>query len=218
MKNAMKNMAKIMIKNALFVVFISVPLWSKAQTNQVFAPLFATDTITQETVLNREISINASPLLVQIMPFNRQLPTVTGPYNVSFKRYFTTTRALRLSMGATLNPTNSFAGNAEAFLNHFNARVGITKDKVLSEHWYYGSSLNFFATSGDFNVPGNKSEENEIGFGIGPAWEIGYYFTENMSLSTETFLFIGIKSTGFAFQFIPPIALNLNIKFKGKNI
>ncbi len=181
------------------------------------AQIFPIDSATQEPILNREVSVNLSPLLVQMIPFNRQIPSVTGPYNISFKRYFSPTRALRFSLGAILNPSGAFGGapSPEAFLNHFNARIGLVKDKALTQKWFYGSSWNVYTTVGDFNVAGSKLEDNLIGFGLGPGWEIAYHFSPNVSLSTETFLFFGVKQSGFAFQIIPPVALNLSIRFEG---
>ena len=163
----------------------------------------------------RIVGLNMTPLLVQLIPFNRSNPSVTGPFYVSTKKYKKSNVGFRFGIGLDIDPAGDEEGE-EAF---FNLRIGWEKRKAFSQRWAYYGGFDFMFIGGDLNILGAKSEETGA-FGVAPVWGIEYALTEHIYLSTETALFLGIDFGAFdsvpRFEFIPPVSLFLNFKVPHK--
>lgn len=161
------------------------------------------------------VGLNMTPLLVQLIPFNRSNPRVTGPFYISTKTYKKANQGFRFGIGLDVDP----AGDEDAEEAFFNIRIGWEKRKAFSQRWAYYGGFDFMLIGGDLNISGTKSEETGA-FGIAPVWGIEYALTEHIYISTETALFLGIDFGVFEsvprFEFIPPVSLFLNFKIPRK--
>lgn len=151
--------------------------------------------------------INTTPLLVQLVPFNRSDPKVTGPYYVTYRRY-KDNKAFRMALGADFSDAAD-----EGTLSHINFRIGWEKRKSIYRRWAYTRGWDFFAALGDLNLPGDK-ENDAARFAFGPTWGIEYNFNPSVFLSIESSLLMGIDaSSGIpVLEFIPPVAVYLNFR------
>lgn len=152
------------------------------------------------------VSLNTTPLLIQLIPFNRSNPTLFGPYNVSFARYKKKNRAFTFSLGVNLNDNDD---TEELFLN---IKVGWEKQKVIHKNWYYTRAWDIFLVGNSLNVPGESNNESFI-IGTGPTWGIGYNFNPLVGIHIETSLLLGLDfNFGIIdFQFIPPVAVYFHV-------
>lgn len=167
----------------------------------------------EKTGRERIFQMNMSPLLTQLMPFNRANPLVTGPYMVRFKKY-NNNSAFRFGLGANLRFLTD--DNSERILN---MAFGWERRKRISGRIAMTAGVDGFLSIGGFNIQGSNSTGNddifddfEGGIGVGPIWGLEYALTRNISLSTETALHIPIAST-LGFFLIPPTAIYLNYRF-----
>lgn len=153
------------------------------------------------------VSINTTPLLVQLIPFNRSSPLVTGPYNVEFHR-FNGNKSFHTSLGMFIASEDGFDSTDGV---HFNFRIGGEKRRALSDRWAFYTGWDFYISTGNFNLLGTDSNDSIV-LGLGPRWSAGYSISKHVSVSIETALVLG-WDIGFAtptFVFLPPVALNLN--------
>ncbi len=155
----------------------------------------------------RMISINTTPLLTQLIPFNRTNPLQSGPYNVEFNRFYGN-RAFHTSIGVFVVSDGSFDIEDNA---NFNFRIGGTRMKEFGERWTFYRGWDFYLSVGNFNLIGDNSNEKAI-LGMGPRWGIAYRIKPQFSISIETALVFGVDLNAGVpnFQFIPPVALNMN--------
>lgn len=153
------------------------------------------------------VGLNTTPLLVQLIPFNRTDPIVTGPYNITFQR-FKGKNGFRFSLGAFLDFDS--IESEEDF--HLNIRLGWASRRVLAGNWAYTHAWDAYLSAGDLNFNGVKEEESAT-LGIGPSWGVEFFINKTVNLSIESSLLIGIApdDEGFKFTFIPPVALNINL-------
>lgn len=156
----------------------------------------------------RMIGVNTSPLLVQLVPFNKSNPLTTGPFNVTFHR-FLGTRAFHTALGFNV-PSE---GEDTDFENiHFNFRLGISKRKPLGGRWTYFSGFDVYFSAGGLNLRKDPNDDQKVILAIGPRWSIGYAIEERLLLSIESAAFFGFDLDFGTpeFRFIPPVALSLN--------
>lgn len=154
------------------------------------------------------MGFNTTPLLVQLIPFNRSDPRVVGPYYVNWRSYVEQKgklKGFKISLGVDLSDVDDI-NPVQAF---FNFRLGFEGYRRLSPRWGYTRGFNGFFSAGDFNTPGTK-QEDEVFLGIGPHWGVDFFVSPKVSLSLETALVFGTTDFGAKFEFIPPVALNLN--------
>lgn len=153
------------------------------------------------------MGFNTTPLLVQLIPFNRSDPRIVGPYYVNWRSYVEQKgklKGFKISVGIDLSDANE-----EAVQSFFNFRLGFEGYRRLSPRWGYTRGFNGFFSVGDFNTPGAK-QRDEIFLGIGPHWGVDFFVSPKVSISLETALVFGTTDFGPKFEFIPPVALNLN--------
>ena len=154
------------------------------------------------------IGLNASPLLVQVAPFNRSNPRVLGPYFITYRVYSNRDRAFRLALGWDVDASFS----ADESQSHFNFRAGMERRRKIAGRWSYSMGWDLAISGGDFNLPGEK--ELDTGFiGLGPTWGFEFFINRTVSLSTEVSLWLGLDTNeGIPrLQVVPPVALLLNV-------
>lgn len=161
----------------------------------------------------RIVGMNTTPLLTQLIPFNRSNPQLSGPYTITY-RSFTGRNAFRFGLGMSLSEIADRNGTL-----NLNMRFGWQRKKSFYERWSYGFGLDFFLVTGGFNNNSSQREfEQDGGFGLGPVWEMEYAINKRVRASIETALFLGGGfDTGAVFTFIPPIALYLNFVIPKRN-
>ena len=157
----------------------------------------------------KEWGLNLSPLLVQFTPFRRTAAR-TGPYNISYKDLRRDgTRAFRMGLGLFID-----AENEER--NHINFRIGRERRREITEKVRFIHGIDFIFFAGHMNIP-NESDPvffDATGIGLGLPLGLEYDINKMMSLSTESFLYIGTHSiNGVGLQIVPPVALFLNVRF-----
>lgn len=150
------------------------------------------------------IGLNMTPLLTQLIPFNRSNPTVAGPYMMTYRSY-RGNNAFRFGLGSNLS-NETFNNNTATF----NMRMGWEKKKSFYENWSYSFGLDFFISGGGFNISNASNTEAGI-FGTGLVWGIEYFLNPKVSLNVETAFYLGAGGDdGPSILFIPPVGLTLN--------
>jgi len=183
----------------------------------LFAPVFIEEIKAQEKDNNsllyelphrhKMVGLNMSPLLVQLIPFNRSNPNVTGPYSLNY-RSFRGNSAFRFGLGAFVDTDFFDTGQTSP---HFNLRIGWEKRKSFYKRWAYSFGLDFFGSAGGFNIQGGGGSGEEGSAGMGFVWGTEYFINPKISLSVESQFLIGFLTfDGPSIIFIPPVALYLN--------
>lgn len=150
------------------------------------------------------VGFNTTPLLAQLIPFNRSNPREVGPYLMRFKRYKPNGRAFRFSMGINMNFTNDD--------NEIGVNFGFGRERRrgFAQRWVYTRGFDFNILLGNINLPG-QSTANGVILGCGPLWGLEYALAPHITVGTETALVMGLSLSDFglnlSFQIIPPVAL-----------
>jgi hypothetical protein len=152
---------------------------------------------------NTYVGLNMTPLIGQLVPFNRQSQIASGPYFVHFRR-FVENSAFRFSLGWQLVP--DINGSNEPFDQFFNMRFGLERRKHIFGRWAYNWGLDVLFIGGSPNL-GNSSRV-EVLFGGGITWGLEYQINNHLSVNIETAMIISIAAPGL--RFIPPVGINLN--------
>lgn len=154
----------------------------------------------------KAVGLNMTPILKQIIPFNRSNPNISGPYFVQFRRIKESGTIARSGLGWSLV--------ADDFQDPtINLRFGWERRRDFYSRWTYNRGFDFVLSSGGFNVkPGAAFED--VFLGVQFTWGLDYFVLPHISLNLETGLAIGIgNEAAFTTFFIPPISLNLNYWF-----
>lgn len=202
-----------MKKQAIFLIFyllfvISLPLLSQETS---------TDTIIHKARPPKsvEYGLNMTAMILEFVPLLNRTTARTGPYTFSYKR-FRGEHGFRMGLGAHIDPNEPF--NISEPLNNINIRIGHERRKEISPRWRYSRGMDFVAFVGSLNSPiGNIGPSlDEGGGGVGLGFTLGaeYLILPNLSISTEGMLFAGGSNRGFIINFIPPVSIFLNAKFK----
>lgn len=188
------------MRNITFIICLFFSSSLLAQTEE--APIDWEVDFTNKTV----VSLNTTPLVLQLIPFNRTNPNLFGPYSVSFARYKEKNRAFTFALGVKLNDSDT---DEELFLN---IKVGWEKQKAIHKNWYYTKAWDIFLVGNTLNTPGGDAS-NSLIIGTGPTWGIGYNFNPMVGMHIETSLLLGLDfDFGIVdFQFIPPVALYFHV-------
>lgn len=163
-------------------------------------------------IKTRELSMNMTPLLTMLIPFNRANPRIVGPYMIQTIRY-KGDNFFRFSLGADLSDIGASGENA-----HVNFRFGWGKRRYISKKLSYLISGDLIVSLGDLNIQGVQSNGGST-FGIGPTWGLQYRISDKVNIGTDTALLIGLNTDGFgiiAFEFIPPVSVFLNFQIPPK--
>ncbi len=162
----------------------------------------------------REIGLNMTPLLTMLIPFNRSNPKITGPYMMKFHRY-KNNKFFRSSIGVDL----ADAFNDDEENAHFNVRFGWGKRRLMHDRFALLTSFDITVSVGDLNILGTKDQDGAK-FAVGPTWGMEYGLNDKMNIGIETALLIGVGvgfNTGFVFEFVPPVAIYLNVRVPEKS-
>ena len=189
----------------------------------IVSPLFAQqmqgDTIVEKVKPPKsvEYGLNMTALILEFVPLINRTTGRTGPYSFSYKK-FRGEKGFRMGLGAHIDPNEPF--NISEPLNNINLRIGYERRKDISKHWRYSRGMDLAAFAGNLNSPiGNigsstNSGNDEGGIGLGFTLGVEYLILPNLSISTEGMLFAGIASSGPILNFVPPVSIFLNAKFK----
>jgi len=156
--------------------------------------------------------LNMSPLVTQLIPFNRASPKEAGPFLLRFKSYGKKGKtAFRFSLGVHLVADS----NGDLDDPQVNLAMGWEKRKSISRRWSYTKGFDFMLLAGDLNIPGTAKDENFAAFGLGPLWGIEYMIDRRISIGTEAVLLLGVTlEDGIGvFDILPPVGLFLNHYF-----
>jgi hypothetical protein len=159
---------------------------------------------------SRMVGLNITPLLTQFIPFNRADPTEIGPYYIRFKNYKRGKNAVRFALGVSIVPDDFFGEDDNAFLH---LQLGFERRKNITDRWSYTRGLDAVFSGGNFNLPGDNSNEDIAHLGIGLPWGMEYALAPRITISTETELLLLITDNGLSFRFLPPVGLFLNYYF-----
>ncbi len=155
----------------------------------------------------REVGLNVTGLIGQIVPFNRGGGKI-GPYGLSLHAISPKGRGIRFSIGAALADGNDSRNNTR-----INLLIGKEKRKPMSEKFTLRKGTFLYYTGGDFNSPILSSDINNDTAGLAIGRGIAYHPFEHVSISAEALLYIGIVSEAGQIVLLPPLGVNLNVKF-----
>lgn len=159
----------------------------------------------------RIVGLNMTPLVTQLIPFNRSNPREAGPFLLRFKRYGARYKtAFRFSLGMHVVPDeNSDFNNPQ-----LNLAFGWERRRSISRRWSYTRGFDFMILGGALNVPGTENTE-ALTFAVGPMYGIEYFIDPRMSIGCEAVLALGFSpdAVGVVLQIIPPVGIFLNHYF-----
>lgn len=202
----MKNLAALVIICSLICV-PNAPVFSQGKADSMAAP-------TAPVFFNlkrneRQVGLNMTPLISQLLPFNRSNPLISGPFTVKWKKY-RGKNAFRYGLGARFSILND--DPKDQILNF---HIGWEKRRRVFDRLAMYQGIDLFFSVGGFDLPGfdidNDSFDFTGGIGFGPIWGFEYAINPVLSVSTEAALHIGLLSTLGTF-FIPPTSLHLNYR------
>ena len=163
------------------------------------------------TQYRRITGLNMTPLVTQLVPFNRADPNAAGPFLLRFKRYGARNKtAFRLSMGLHLTPDD----NDEFDDLQLSLAFGWEKRRSINRHWGYTRGFDIMLLGGDLNIPGNTNTESAI-IAVGPLWGVEYFFAQRMSIGVEAVLALGFSPASeiIVIDILPPVGIFLNHYF-----
>jgi len=153
----------------------------------------------------REVGLNATPFISTFISIGEtslkdQVATLTWK-NINSKN-----RGFRLGIGVHID--DSRFGNSASF----HLRIGFERRRLIKNNWWYywGGDI-LLNLDDEFFADPNPSFGT--GFGVGPVFGMFYQINNRISLSTESSLYV-IFGDGTVINFIPPISLFFNMRFK----
>ncbi len=186
----------------------------------------AQETSPEEKINKNQIGLNATFFITQFLSLNSG-PVNQSPYALTYRRMLTENRAFRFGLGATFQKLNNNSNfiNTQSQLVNVDTRVGIEFQKQMSKRWraytgidaIFGYSKNEFTSNNGFDL---VTTINTIkSFGGGPVLGLFFLVNKNISLSTESTLYMTYSdiTNEDVFQTIPgnsrekDNALNLGI-------
>ncbi|MBK7426964.1 MAG: hypothetical protein IPI60_08000 [Saprospiraceae bacterium] len=151
----------------------------------------------------KSVGLNMTPMLKQLIPFNRSNISVAGPYFVQFRRIKKSGVLARSGLGWNL-------GTTDFDIPNINLRFGWERRRNFYSRWTYNRGFDFVFSTGGINID-SGNDNFEAFLGVQFTWGLDYFVLPNVSLNLETGLAVGIGSdNSFTTFFIPPISLNLN--------
>jgi hypothetical protein len=163
----------------------------------------------EKAVKEQFLSLNMTPLLVQLIPFNTTNPLVSGTYNATYKRY-KRDKGFIFSIGAT-----TFGASQQQQNPFLNFRLGWERRKLSYQHWFYAKGMSILFSAGHLNMVGNSRGTNP-NLGVGPHWSFGYELSPFISIGSEMMLFFGLGDSGLNISFLPPTACNITFNLNKK--
>ncbi len=159
----------------------------------------------------KAIGINTTPLLTQLIPFNRADPRTTGPFYIEWRNYGVYQgegryNGLKMSLGLNINPEEDI-DNPRSFLAF---RLAFEGRRSISPRWGYTRGFSLLFAGGNLNLPGSETGNPDAFFGFGPHWGFEYSVVPNLTLGVETSLMIGTSNFGPRLEILPPIGLFCN--------
>ncbi len=165
----------------------------------------------EQPQFRRIAGLNMTPLVTQLIPFNRSNPREAGPFLLRFKRYGQRAKtAFRFSLGLHVVPDD----NGDVNDPQLNLAFGWERRRSISRRWSYSRGFDFMILGGAMNVPGTDNTE-AFTFAIGPMYGIEYFLDPRMSIGCEAVLALGFSpdAEGIILEIIPPVGIFLNHYF-----
>jgi hypothetical protein len=159
---------------------------------------------------SRMAGFNITPLLTQLIPFNRADPRDIGPFLMRFKNYKNGKTAVRFGLGVDINENDFFVDGNQPFIH---IHWGWERRKNITDRWSYTRGIDAVAFVGPFNIPGDSRNSDASSVGIGLPWGIEYAIAPHITLSTEVELAILLGDFGPNIRLLPPVGLFLNYYF-----
>ena len=185
----------------LFICSLVAPVFSQKMDDSTAVVYF------KKGRKEKQVGLNMTPLISQLVPFNRSNPLVSGPFTVNWKNY-RGKNAVRYGLGARFKLLSD-AENAPGILNF---HIGWEHRRRVFDRLAMFQGADVFFSIGGFDLPGFDLDDSFFdfngGIGFGPIWGFEYAITPVLSVSTEAALHIGLLTTLGTF-FIPPTALHL---------
>jgi len=154
---------------------------------------------------SKEVGLNVTPLLTQLIPFSNGTRKA-GPFGFVFRsgkngKYF------NLELGVQIFDVDNVTEE-----NHFNLAIGSLRKNPIGKKFVFYNSYNFILSAGSFNEPNDPSDGDNFSLGLSYGPGIEYHLTDNFFIGTETHLFAGLSSDFFRLHIIPPIGIFLIVK------
>lgn len=177
-----------------FILGLSVFVFSSIQTHANIA------------YRQKFIGFNTTPLLAQVVPFNRIDPTSTDVAIVA--RNYWGKDGLKTGFGININDNSTSTSPVQ----HITFMIGYDRRKQLATRVYYTKGVDFVLNIAE--EIGNNTASAESFVGLGFNWGFEYMMSEVVSVSSEATLRFGADPTigGAVFRIIPPLAIKLNFK------
>jgi hypothetical protein len=160
---------------------------------------------------SRIIGLNMTPLLTQLIPFNRADPRDFGPFLMRFKNYKNGKNAIRFGLGVQILGEDIFFSTEES-KTFLNIQWGWERRKNISDRWSYTKGIEAVALIGNSNLPNERNSES-VSVGVGLPWGIEYAIAPRITLSTEIELVLLVSEFGPTIRLLPPVGLFLNYYF-----
>jgi len=160
---------------------------------------------------HRIVGLNMSPLVTQLIPFNRSNPREAGPFLLRFKHYGPRMKtAYRFSLGVHLTPGDDFDFEDP----QLNFAIGWEKRRSITPRWAYTRGFDFMFLAGDLNIPGSGNSDN-LTVGLGPMFGLEYFIDRRISIGCEAVLVVGLSPTAelIVVNILPPVGIFLNHYF-----
>lgn len=150
-----------------------------------------------------EIGINVTTLIGQIIPFNRT-GTRIGPYSLHVIKMSKNNRGIRFSLGADIDSDDEVP---------INILLGFERRKSISPKFTYRRGTGAYLSNEGINSPFSDRSSSDLFIGLAVTRGLEYHPFKDVSISTEAVLFLGAGEFGPQIVVLPPLAINLNVKF-----
>ena len=125
----------------------------------------------------KNVGLNMTPLVTQLIPLNRSNPNDAGPYLIHFKTFGPRNRyAFRFSAGFHIVPD----ANGDLEDPQLSISMGWEKRRSLGGRWSYTRGFDFVILGGDLNIPGTNQSSETAFLGGGPVWGLEYLVVSSL--------------------------------------
>ncbi len=162
-------------------------------------------------VKHKEYIVNVTPLIAQFVPFNASNLSKLNLFDYQFRK-MKNGKGIRWGLGVNVDPSFNSTDLSFVYL-----RFGWIRKNQISGHLHLSRSFDINFMAEDSERPNNGTPK--LGFtGLGFSYSIGieYSFSQNISISTEGSLFLGLLNLDAEGEpktrFIPPVGLFFHVK------
>ncbi len=155
----------------------------------------------------REVGLNLTGLLTQVVPFNRGGGQI-GPYSLHMYIMSKKNRGLRISMGGQVTD------GLVTVTDHINLLVGFERRKWIGGgKFVYRRGLGGYANIIGFNTSLIRDQSDDGAVGLVLSRGIEYHPWPSISFFAEAQIYIGSAGFGTQLLILPPVSIHANVKF-----